>query len=1799
MGYNINENKTNIVPFQSGKGIPTHISPLGSVYIDNTTGVQYINKDGLAGWAFFYDSTIPISGGTGGGGAYVPLSGGTMSGTLYAPTFSGGTFYGDGSHLTGVGGTFNGGTVTGSTIFTSGLTANTISATTYQNLPATPYLNLSGGTVTGNTVFTSGLTANTISATTYLNLPATPYLNLSGGTVSGNTVFLSGLTANTISATTYQNLPATPYLNLSGGTVSGNTVFLSGLTANTISATTYQNLPATPYLNLSGGTVSGNTVFLSGLTANTISANTITANALSPVGYIDFNTGTTVTPKGGRLFYNSQFDGPSYYPTNDTNVLINLGQQLYMSVINVSGSLIPKGSAVSVLGNTNGVPNITLAVNVHTGNSYLVGLAADDIPNGNFGFVLNEGILSGLTLNNFKIGDTLYLSPFSAGTYTNSTLSFPYTARTNQIGYVLKTGSTTGEIYVKIYNEDTNSTLTTLERNIVDGNSMATGIYQFTGITQTSSTTFNIAPALGWVVNNTYEKATLPDVTEISYSGGTNLTTPYLTIADNTYVLITTASTITFQPTYPTPQQRRQNLFLGKIIHTNRSSIISINQTVDFDVSPMAALRDLWTPLVLINQGIVPSAYSAGTLSIQTSYGTLWGNGIGWTTNQLNPNSVTLSTTTPTTFQYRTQLGAVTGNTAPYTGNTIYIDPLHYDYNGVVTNIPSSHGNTIYATNQRIYLFPTGLVRIQYGQQYYTTFASAIAGYSNESFQVYSNNATNGILIGILTVVRETTDLTNTSYALFSYVSKFGELLGGTAGISTTTLQQAYNNSSSPEIVINSTLDGLTIQNGTGNPDNTTHLLEGMNASGQVTSFIKADGGFSGSSVSATTYYGLPLDIRTTGATYLNNTFTFTNNTGGTYSVLFNTLTGLTVNGILSATTISGGTFYGNGSGLTLTNSQIISGLTYTPYNGATNPNGYISGITSVITGTGVNNTVAFFNNTNSLSGTTGLTYNGNLGLGTNNPLASTTTRKAFVISDFVNDTTVRLEGSSSIVSEYFTNGTISGIGTRTANQFTLFSNNATRLIVDSTGLISLGSVNPTHTLTFPSTSTGTAYYNTSDQTTNYERTRMYWSGNTFYISAEQAGTGTSRTINFIQNTQTKLSIGSTQVIGALNIGFTSAIAGSILGLTPSLTVSSGIQSSLAIIPTVNQSSTGGSKGIWISPYLQTTGSGGNYLIDAGINSAASGGGTHTAKFTVDTSGNGVFSGSLTATTINATTKLLVGTNVDNGYILQSNGTSWLNGNTVINGTAAISSTITQPVSAGTQMYHTTITPQLNYTSTGQTNTAFRLLPTFSGATGLTPINIIADIGASGVGSQLVITDATTGSTFLVNDISGLPIAEATSTWDFNLYNYPTKVFQKTGTNININGALNTTGSTKTTAGFYSTSAYTSSFTRSIVMDYVTGNGRISVSTGDTITFYNDGVATTSLMTISSGGTVSANAFSATTSFSSVGTYGTATVNAGNTNGMITFAGSGTIGGTGYTDFIKVTNTSAGATTPSKTFRINNNGGFEILNNAYTASTLTLSDNGILYVGGGNTSTSSNTDGTSNYLSFNLNNSQIYDDGNIHIHSRGSGQSMWINTNGGQLMLLNQAPLNNAASGTGVIIGSGTTTLTGFVTINGSKNQTVTNYGYLSQGGAGQIPGGSGSVPYGLSAVGRIQCPEFDATSDERLKDIQGEINIQDAINLVKDIKPIKFTWKDSIDKGLKAGYSAQQVAKVGFGHLISQIPNENLTETIDDDGFMSPDKVQLTMNYDQVTPYHGTVLKYLLEKIELLEKEIQDLKNK
>jgi hypothetical protein len=136
----------------------------------------------------------------------VTITGGTYNsgtGTITITNSTGGTV-----NITGVtsGSVFTGGTVPGATIFSNGVTASTLSAST---------LFVNGVQITGDTYVTGGtFSIDTITFTnnqggtfTVTGLTTGGSSVFTGGTVNGPTNFTNGLSANTISATTYYNLP--------------------------------------------------------------------------------------------------------------------------------------------------------------------------------------------------------------------------------------------------------------------------------------------------------------------------------------------------------------------------------------------------------------------------------------------------------------------------------------------------------------------------------------------------------------------------------------------------------------------------------------------------------------------------------------------------------------------------------------------------------------------------------------------------------------------------------------------------------------------------------------------------------------------------------------------------------------------------------------------------------------------------------------------------------------------------------------------------------------------------------------------------------------------------------------------------------------------------------------------------------------------------------------------------------------------------------------------------------------------------------------------------------------------------------------------------------------------------------------------------------------------------------------------------------------------------------------------------------------------------------------------------------
>lgn len=145
-----------------------------------------------------------------------------------------------------------------------------------------------------------------------------------------------------------------------------------------------------------------------------------------------------------------------------------------------------------------------------------------------------------------------------------------------------------------------------------------------------------------------------------------------------------------------------------------------------------------------------------------------------------------------------------------------------------------------------------------------------------------------------------------------------------------------------------------------------------------------------------------------------------------------------------------------------------------------------------------------------------------------------------------------------------------------------------------------------------PSTGSGYYVYNTVDQTTNYERTRLFYNSNVFTILQESGGTGVTRTIRIGSATQF-INIEPQAVSPKITVQFGStgvAVGSNISGTHTSASI---VQASLSLTPTISQSSTGGYTALLINPTESSTGSGAKNLIQAQV------GGSD--KFTVDNTG--------------------------------------------------------------------------------------------------------------------------------------------------------------------------------------------------------------------------------------------------------------------------------------------------------------------------------------------------------------------------------------------------------------------------------------------------------------------------------------------------------------------------------------------------------------------------------------------------
>jgi len=303
--------------------------------------------------------------------------------------------------------------------------------------------------------------------------------------------------------------------------------------------------------------------------------------------------------------------------------------------------------------------------------------------------------------------------------------------------------------------------------------------------------------------------------------------------------------------------------------------------------------------------------------------------------------------------------------------------------------------------------------------------------------------------------------------------------------------------------------------------------------------------------------------------------------------------------------------------------------------------------------GTGTSGHVSYWSGTSSQAGSANLFWdnsNNRLGIGTNAPSQSLDIRSLTDVGATTGDLLVNTQTPNPKItlgrqsSTAFSSIALDIIDRSGTSVFSVNRNNGQAGGSISSfavgALLGFGTNAATHAVTFASTSTGSAFYGTSDQVTNFERMRHVWDGTRYLIGVENGGTGIIRTLRVATRNQAiyidlNNSPSSSPALMDFNTTATawSPIAGtSIYRFFTAITGTSLVEPCLTVTPTITQSGTAGYTGIMVSAFESSVGTGSRLLLSLGTNSAAGGAiATHTSRFRVDILGNIVTSSTATS----------------------------------------------------------------------------------------------------------------------------------------------------------------------------------------------------------------------------------------------------------------------------------------------------------------------------------------------------------------------------------------------------------------------------------------------------------------------------------------------------------------------------------------------------------------------------------------
>lgn len=347
-------------------------------------------------------------------------------------------------------------------------------------------------------------------------------------------------------------------------------------------------------------------------------------------------------------------------------------------------------------------------------------------------------------------------------------------------------------------------------------------------------TKFDISAGVFYIVDN-YTDPLNPVYIKYEYAGATGIAPTYAGTQLTSYICFDTTGALVQLSSLPSSgEDLRDYLLLGVTVHPS-TTIVSVSNSVNTTYAGLGTtVTELGQAVGRITSGNIYSAAS-NDLTIKKSAGMTFGVASNFKTDKKNPNYTLQNEVNPVTFSYYYRDGAGGWNV---TSGQTNINTEQYDDNsGTLVNIPSNDW-----TIQRVYFASgSGTTIILHGQYAYPNLTDALENLPIDIIEMPSI-VENLIFRGWVVVKDGCTDLSDSLEVKFISANKFGDTssTSGGVGLTTVSLQQAYINSSEPEIVTDSNHGSVTIKNGTGTDTDLT--LEGKNYAEDTTFSVDGEG---------------------------------------------------------------------------------------------------------------------------------------------------------------------------------------------------------------------------------------------------------------------------------------------------------------------------------------------------------------------------------------------------------------------------------------------------------------------------------------------------------------------------------------------------------------------------------------------------------------------------------------------------------------------------------------------------------------------------------------------------------------------------------------------------------------------------------------------------------------------------------------------------------------------------------------------------------------------------------------------